>query len=287
MESTEKAQMNGRASGVEGLGPRPWLVLGGGGMKGLAHVGVVRALQERSFEPTGIVGTSIGALIGVLMSTGMGWEEMAEHGRAVTRADIVRLNRRAAFINGIKQLSLFKGDALMDFFGRLLEGISWDSLTTPVLINAVDLEDGSTEWWGPGARKDISVLEAVYASSALPVFYPPFQIDGHAYVDGGSAHPMALYRAEEEGATGIVGVDPGSGETGDVDRILSQGMLSVHQRIFSIMTWRRRRDMLAQWDGPPVLYVRPELEGYQTFDFDNIEYFIEEGYRAATVALDG
>ena len=58
-------------------------------MKGLSHVGVARALAERELRPAGIVGTSIGALIGVLMATGMSWEEMAEHARAVTRADIV------------------------------------------------------------------------------------------------------------------------------------------------------------------------------------------------------
>jgi hypothetical protein len=62
-------------------------------------------------------------------------------------------------------------------------------------------------------------------------------------------------------------------------------MLAVHQRIFSIMTWRRRRDLLAQWDGPPVLYVRPHLDGYETFDFVNVEYFMEEGYRAMREAL--
>jgi len=53
------------------------------------------------------------------------------------------------------------------------------------------------------------------------------------------------------------------------------------------MTWRRRRDLLAQWDGPPVMYVRPELEGYATFDFDHVEYFLDEGYRAMKVALEG
>jgi NTE family protein len=243
--------------------------------------------MEAGVRPQGIVGTSIGALVGALASSGMPWEEMCEHALAVTRDDIVRLNRRAAWINGIRQPSVFKGEALMDFFEELLPNDGWDALSIPVLINAVDLEDGSTEWFGPGARTDISLLEAVYASSALPVFYPPFQTNGHAYVDGGSAHPLALQRAEDEGATGIIGIDPGAGETGDVDKVLSQGMIAVHQRIFAIMTWRRRRDLLAQWDGPPVMYIRPELEGYATFDFDHVEYFLDEGYRAMKVALEG
>ncbi len=53
------------------------------------------------------------------------------------------------------------------------------------------------------------------------------------------------------------------------------------------MTWRRRRDLLAQGDGPPLMYVRARLEGYATFDFDSIEYFLDEGYRAMKEVLEG
>ena len=53
------------------------------------------------------------------------------------------------------------------------------------------------------------------------------------------------------------------------------------------MTWRRRQELVAEWDGPPLIYVRPQLEGYGTFDFDSVEYFLEEGYRAARKALGG
>jgi predicted acylesterase/phospholipase RssA len=88
------------------------------------------------------------------------------------------------------------------------------------------------------------------------------------------------------GATGIVAIDVGSGETVETETVLDQGMVGIHQRIFSIMTYRRRRDLLAQWEGPPVLYVRPRLEGYGTFDFDRIDYFLEEGYRAMQESLE-
>jgi predicted acylesterase/phospholipase RssA len=80
-------------------------------------------------------------------------------------------------------------------------------------------------------------------------------------------------------------VDVGAGEEGKTERILRQGMLAVHQRIFSIMTYRRRRDLIAQWTDPPLLYVRPQLDGYETFDFDSVEYFMEEGYRATMEVL--
>ena len=270
---------------MEDLCDTPWVVLGGGGLKGLAHVGAWRALTEAGVQPAGIVGTSIGALVGALAASGMTWQEMRKHALALKKTDIVRVNRRVAWINGIRQPSVFRGDALMDFYSKLLPDGGWDSIQIPLLLNAVDLTDGSTEWFGTDARTDVSLVEAVYASSALPVFYSAFENGGRAFVDGGAEHPLALNRAEDQGATGIVGIDVGSGETGGCEKILAQGILGVEQRIFSIMTRRRRRDLLAQWDGPPLLYVRPRFDGYAAFDFDHVEYFLDEGYRAMKEVL--
>ncbi len=269
------------------LGKRPWLVLGGGGLKGLAHVGVLRALDEAGVTPDGIVGTSIGALVGSLAGAGRSWEELRELARELKKEDIVRVNRRAVLFNGIRQTSVFRGDVLREYYERILPENGWDDLDIPVLINAVDLATGRTEWFGPGARSDVSLLDAVYASSALPVFYPPAVLGDRAFVDGGTEHPLGLQRAAEAGATGMVGADVGAGEVGKTEKILRQGMLAIHQRIFSIMTYRRRRDLLAGWDGPLLLHVRPRLDGYETFDFENIEYFMEEGYRATRDALEG
>jgi NTE family protein len=269
------------------LGKRIWLVLGGGGLKGLAHVGVLRAVEEVGLVADGIVGTSIGALVGSLAGAGRGWEEMRDLARELRREDIVRVNRRAVLFNGIRQTSVFRGDILREYYQRILPENGWDDLDVPVLINAVDLATGRTEWFGPGARTDVSLLDAVYASSALPVFYPPALLGNRAFVDGGTEHPLGLDRAAEAGATGLLGVDVGAGEEGTTERILRQGMVAVHQRIFAIMTFRRRRDLLARWYGPPLLHVRPRLDGYESFDFANIEYFMEEGYRSTMEVLTG
>src|ERR1700751_1597699 len=69
------------------------LVLGGGGLKGFAHIGVFRALKEMGIEPTGVAGTSIGALIGDADARGMDTSEMADRARALKRRDLFRLNR--------------------------------------------------------------------------------------------------------------------------------------------------------------------------------------------------
>jgi len=267
------------------LGDRIWLVLGGGGLKGLAHIGAWRALREASVEVAGIVGTSIGALVGALIASGMEWGELRQLARALRRPDIARINRRAVLFNGIRQPSLFRGDTLRAYIEGVLPPDGWRALRLPLLVNAVDLSTGRTEWFGPGARTDVPLLDAVYASSALPVLYPPAWIGERALVDGGTEHPLGLERAAATDATGLIGIDAGAGETGESEQIVRQGMVAVQQRIFSIMTYRRRKDLLRRWDGKPLLYVRPRLDGFGAFDFAKVEYFVEEGYRAMSRLL--
>lgn len=254
-------------------------------MKGLAHIGAWQAIHEAGVRPRGIVGTSIGALIGALAAGGMHPAQMREHASALERADIVRVNRRTVWVNGVRQLSVFRGDTLRGLFESLLPETGWLALEIPMLINAVDLADGSTQWFGFGARTDVSLVDAVYASSALPVFYPPFETGGRAYVDGGITEALPLGKAAEEGAERIIAVDVGSGGDADVEEILRGGLIAVHHRVVSIVTSQRRHGMISGWHGPPLLYVRPQLSGYGTFDFEHIDYFLDEGYRAMREAL--
>ena len=279
------ADFSRHVAGFGQVAEAPWVVLGGGGLKGLAHVGALRALAGEGLRPAGIVGTSIGALVGALVATGRAPDECHRLALDLQKADILRVNRRAVWIKGVRELSLFRGDVLRERFAGLLPSPGWDRLAFPLLVNAVDLADGATAWFGAGARTDIPLADAVYASAALPVFFPPFRAGGRAYVDGGTAHPLAIHKAAQAGAGRIVAVDVGSGRSGDVEEVLGAGMAGVHQRVFAIMTYRRRREAIERWSGPPLLYVRPRLDGYGTFGFEHTEYFLEEGYRATREAL--
>ncbi|MDH3271864.1 MAG: patatin-like phospholipase family protein [Gemmatimonadota bacterium] len=273
------------SGGFSDVQEAPWFVLGGGGLKGLAHVGALAALQEAGIRPAGIVGTSIGALIGALTSAGVTPDEGRTLALKLERSDILRFNRRAAWINGIRQVSLFRAEPLRDYYAEILPSGGWSALQIPFWTNAVDLRDGRTAWFGPDARMDLSLVDALYASSALPVFYPPLEQDGRAYIDGGTAHPLAMSKAAEIGAGRIIAVDVGSGQEADPGGAIGQGMLGIHQRVFSIMTYRRRREAYESWEGPPMLYIRPRLDGYGPFGFEHVEYFLEEGYRATKEAL--
>lgn len=269
------------------LGPRPWLVLGGGGVKGMAHVGAWRWLREAGADVEGVIGCSIGALVGACICSGMDAWDMVRIGKALERKSIIRINRRAAWVNGLKAESVFRGDTLREYIGQILADQDWSELPKPLQVNAVDLATGEAHWFGRGAREDVGLLDAVYASSALPVFYPPANIGGSWFVDGGVDQALPLDRARAVGATGVIAVDCGSGPSADPAKVVGQGMVAVHHRVMSIMIRRRRTDLQRSWSALPMALIRPDLDGYDTFDFDSVPHFLEAGYQAAKERLGG
>lgn len=285
MWSRKRKSSEGTVLAGVALGERPWLVLGGGGLKGMAHLGAWRELDEAGFQPSGILGTSIGALVGACVAAGISVEELEEAARALQRSDIATLQRRALWLNGIRSPALFRGDRLKRYLERRLPEGGWDALSTRFQTNAVELGSGRTEWFGIGARTDVSLPEAVYASSALPLFYPPIVLPGGIYIDGGTEEALPIRRAAELGATGIVAVDVGSAEGADAEDVIEGGMLSIHGRVFSIMSGRIRRETVDRWNGPPLLYIRPKLDAYGTFDFDHVDEFLQAGLEAVTNVL--
>jgi NTE family protein len=263
------------------------LVLGGGGMKGLAHVGAWRALEEAGVRVTEIMGTSIGALVGAVIAGGVEHERLQGLARALQKTDIVVLNRWAMLFNGIRQSSVFRDDVFRRYLESVLPAGGWEDLNLPLSMNAVDLELGVEEWFGAGGRADMSLLDAVYASCALPVFYPPAQIGGRYYVDGGVLAALPIERAAQRGADRIIAIDVGAGARQDADDVVEKGMVAIHHRVMQIAGNARKQAMLSEWSGPELIYIRPQLEGYSTFDFGSTEHFLAEGYRAVRAVLVG
>jgi NTE family protein len=266
------------------LGDRPWLVLGGGGLKGLAHLGAWRVLAEAGFRPAGILGTSIGALAALpgRRSPGRrtgGPARTLDPGPGGAHLPTRPLGERGPGPGPLP------GEPAPGHHRRLLPPGGWEAYPVRFQVNAVELGTGRCEWFGTGARTDVTPPGAVYASAALPVFYPPARLPGGVYVDGGVLDALPMARA---GARGHRDRGRGRGVRGEVDGGARgrQGMLSIHQRVFSLMVARRRVDVAA-WSGPPLLYLRRRLDGYGTFDFQHIPYFLDAGAQAVEEALAG
>ena len=254
-------------------------------MKGLAHVGAWRAILESGVSVAGIIGTSTGAMIGAAIAGGRSLEEMEAYARSLRRRDIVRLNPRAVWFNGIRAASVLRGDVLLAYVNRFLPTKSWEDLEMPLLVNAVDLTTGEMLWFGHRADREVTLVEAVHASCSLPVLFPPVKVGGRLLVDGGVQDMLPLQRASDMGATRIIAIDVGAGLESDAPAAAAQGLVAVHQRVFTIMAAQKRRDALRFWSGVPLTPVLPDLEDVAGFDFGRADYLLEEGYRATRAAL--
>jgi predicted acylesterase/phospholipase RssA len=224
--------------------------------------------------------------VGACLSAGRPLEALEAEARALRRSDIAGLQRRGLWMRGLRSPSIFRGEVLARTLGRVLGSTGWEALEIRFQANAVEMGTGRTEWFGIGARTDVALADAIYASSALPVFYPPIELPGGVYVDGGTEDALPIARAAELGATGIVAVDVGAAEVTDPRAVVERGMLAVHERVFSIMSGGRRRRTVANWSGPPLVYIRPELDDVGTLELGEPDRLLEAG-RIATERMIG
>ena len=129
------------------------------------------------------------------------------------------------------------------------------------------------------------LIEAIYATCALPLFYPPASVDGAHFVDGGVLDTLPIARAAERGADLIIAIDVGAGEVRDSRTRFRRVSSRSTTASLEIIGCARKRQQLQDWNGPALIYVRPNLDAFSTFDFGQTEFFLEEGYHATRAAL--
>ncbi|HEU4565645.1 MAG TPA: patatin-like phospholipase family protein [Gemmatimonadaceae bacterium] len=265
--------------------PRTALVLGGGGLKGFAHIGVLRALEERGVQPAVVAGTSIGALIGAAWAQGLSPHEMARRAESLQRRDLFRINHVGMIVERMRCPSLYLEEPLRNLCESVVGGGTFHSTRVPLLVNTVDIERGTQLVWGLPGLRDVRVADAVYASCALPGVFPPGQVDGRLCVDGGTVDNLPVSPAAV-GMQAVIAVDVGSSDLTRSADIATQGFASIYMRAATVMMHTLQTHQLADWDGPPLLLIRPRLAQYGWFGFGVAREIIEIGYEAAHAALD-
>ena len=260
------------------------LVLGGGGMKGFAHIGVLKALEERGIRPSLIAGTSIGAMVAAGIVGGLSPDELAKRAESLKRRDLFRINHFGMLMDRMRSRSIYMEEPLRALCESVVPAGDFDSLPMPLLVNTVDLERGTQIVWGLPGLRNVSVQDAVYASCALPGFFPPGQVDGRICVDGGVIDNLPAAVASL-GMDMVIAVDVGSADLARVPEIGQQGFASIYMRSAMTMMHSLQQFPLEQWSGPPMLLIRPKV-GREWLSFANSPVNIREGYRAATKALE-
>jgi NTE family protein len=259
------------------------LVLGGGGLKGFAHIGVIRALKEMGIEPTVVAGTSIGALIGAAYARGMPLLEMADRARGLKRRDLFRLNRMGMLLERQHSPAIYLDEPLRQVVESVVAHKRFDQVKKTLLVNTVDIERGTQVVWGLPGLRDVSLIDAVYASCALPGFYPPGRIDGRLCVDGGVLDNLPVSIAGR-GMDAVIAVDTGSSDLEPDKDIASAGFASIYMRAASTMMHALQLAPFATWIRPPMILIRPKVSHIGWFSFSNTDDLIEAGYTAAIEA---
>ena len=260
------------------------LVLGGGGLKGFAHLGVLRALEEIGIQPALYAGTSIGALIGAAYAGGLSVDDMARRALSLRRRDLFRLNHMRVLLDRMRAPSIYLEDPLRALCVNAVPRMLFNELPVPVLVNTVDVERGTLVIWGLPGLRDVRVDDAVYASCALPGFFPPGTVDGRVCIDGGTIDNLPVAVASF-GVDAIIAVDVGMSDLTHDTEIAGQGFAALFMRAATIMMHALQQPPLENWQGPPMILIRPRVSHVGWFSFAHTEELIAEGYRCAKDAL--
>lgn len=265
------------------------LVLSGGGVKAMAHLGAMRALAEAGIVPTRFIGTSMGAAVAAGFAAGLDPDQLEPRLGSITRREVAAV-RPMALAKGLYAPAIFRAEPLRRTIERLLPVREFSELSQPLTVTAADLDTGELVCFGDQGES-ASLVEAIYASCALPLLYPPAVIAGRRLADGGLRGVIALEVARKRPADRIVVVDVGPGF--DMERRTPGGMLPPMIRAHNEAQWVLMADatrlQLAWWRAtpglPPLLYIRPTVRHGGTFAMDQADYYLAEGYRAARAAL--
>jgi NTE family protein len=157
------------------------LVLGSGGARGLAHIGVIRCLNELGYEIKYISGTSIGALIGGIYAAGK-LDEYEHWVKELDRTDVVRL-LDISFSRG----ALFKGEKIIGVLRKLVGDRNIEDLPVGYTAVATDLNTEKEIWLNQGP-----LFDAIKASVAVPMVFEPVKIGKRLLVDGGLVNPIPI-----------------------------------------------------------------------------------------------
>ena len=261
------------------------LVLGGGGLKGFAHIGVLRALAEKNIVPDVYAGTSIGALIAAAYLSGTPIETLAERAEALRRKELFRLNHFGMLLDRMRAPSIYLEEPLRELVAGSITEKTFADLPKPLLVNSVDIDRGARVVWGLPGLQDVPVRDAVYASCALPGFFPPGRVGDRTCIDGGVVDNLPVSMAAHF-ADMIIAVDVGSSDASQKESAAGQGFATIYMRAATMMMHALQQFPLERWHGPPMVLVRPRLNDANWLSFTDTALSIAQGYKAAIRALE-
>lgn len=267
--------------------PKIGLVLGGGGSRGIAHVGILEVFKRENIPIDLIVGTSMGSIVGSLFAYGIDPEEIHQHMNDLQGTNLFSMR---LFSARARQKSI--EDQLRTTLGEK----TFADLKIPTVIIAVDMLTGEEV-----ALQNGELLPAILASSAVPAVFPPVTIDGRELADGGVIDSLSTGVAYKHGAEKIIAVDvypPLEQDDPWVDpmsaimgfeislpffKSKTPGMLASMWRAFRVMATHVHQERLE--NHPAHVLLKPLVHDYGSLDFKDTEGPYQAGVEVAEANL--
>lgn len=261
------------------------LVLGGGGMRGLAHIGVLKALEKFGIQIAEYVGTSVGSLVGAMAAGGKSASEMEQVALSMKRKDLLDFDLWGFLFRRKQIKSLYKGERLYAFIQKALPVHRFSDLPRPFFANAVEINTGTNIFWGVDRLNDLSIADAVYSSCAVPGVFKPKKIGRGYYVDGGIVDPLPVKFVKLRKADLIIAVNLGHSFPLTEKAIHWEGLAMLLARSSAIQSDTILDLNLHNCLDCPLVIIQPDTSGVGLFDFENSKKLIAVGEAEAMRVL--
>lgn len=242
------------------------LVLSGGGARGVAHIGVIKALEEHQILPTHISGSSAGAIVGVLYAYGYNWKDIFNFFKNIQILNIKKYALgKPGFIDAEKFYTEFKNYLKEDNFNVLKKSLT---------ITATDLLNGNLKTFSSG-----ELIRPLLASAAVPGVFSPVKIKDSYYVDGGVLNNFPIEFLQSHCDT-VIG-----SYANWVDEISIKDLnhsYQVVERAFKIQSVKKDYTKFKYCD---LIIVPKALSKFSTFDKKHLDEIFNIGYKATKEAL--
>jgi NTE family protein len=273
------------------------LALSGGGAKGLAHIGVLKVLEEAQIPVHMLAGTSMGGAVAALYAAGLSAAEIEQFARSLHLLDIVQRDR--------SYMGLIGNDKIANRLREVLGGdLTFEQLKLPLALIATDLEAGEEV-----VIRNGPVIEAVLATMAVPIIFPPVKWQGRLLVDGGLLNQVPFDIVRQMGVQAgtpirVIAVhtlpafpDKLGGETPPRDRHGPESiihllirrsrwapMIDVAERSYTVVHRRQVEQLMKQ--SPPDLMIEIALRDVRLLDLDQVDVCLKAGEQATRQHLD-
>jgi NTE family protein len=245
--------------------PRIGIALGGGFARGLAHVGVLKVLEDNNIPVDFVAGTSVGSVIGAAYCSGISASELVEVARLVRMKDFSRWT--------ISRFGFATNDRMAGFLGRMLKCKTFEELKIPLAVVATDFVTGEGAVFTKGP-----LVDPVRASCAYPGMFLPVKYNGQLLVDGLLAQAVPTPALREMGAERVLAIYLSAHW---VNLKGPRHVFDVIGQCFSIA----QAKMSSVWQSASDLILQPDVRGFSYDAFERADELVAVGEAAARQAL--